>query len=193
MGRALREIASKVTYHIFTRCRNSLNLMAENEIKNLMITVIEETQKLYEFELNSIEILDDHIHLIIKTLNDEDTISKIMQRIKSVFARRYNKLHGITGPFWNERFGSKIIEKANDILGYFIYLLWYLAYNPVRKKMVTDPRKYKYSSINVYLDEDYKPPLQITIHQFFLYLGKTFKECRLNFLEFEKTYTKISF
>lgn len=188
MGRKTREIIQGATYHVFSRCADKQNLMESDAMKNLMIEIIRETQGVYEFELNSIDILDNHFHFIIRITNNTDTISRIMQRIKSVFAKKYNRIHGRSGPFWNERFGSTIIEKAKDATRYIVHLLWYTAYNSVRKGKTDDPRNYKYSSIMAYLDENYKGTLKITLHGGFLSLGKNFRECVNRFLVYEKGY-----
>ncbi len=188
MGRKHRETITGATYHIFSRCISRLDLLKSSWIKDLFLQVISETQEKYEFELNTVIILDNHFHMVIRTTSSCDTISLIMQRIKSVFARRYNKIHSRTGPFWNERFGHKIVEKAKDIVKYTIHLLWYAAYNSVRKGTVTDPRNYKYSSINAYLDKTFKFPLKITRHKIFKNLGRTFKERTEKFLEYESIY-----
>ena len=56
------------------------------------------------------------------------------------------------------------------------------------KGTVTDPRNYKYSSINAYLDKTFKFPLKITRHKIFKNLGRTFKERTEKFLEYESIY-----
>jgi putative transposase len=190
MTRDPRFCMANLTYHTYSRCINNSNMIKDDKTKELMITVIKETQEKYHFELSGFEILDNHFHFLIKTLDGGQTISKIMQRIKSVFARRYNKLHGRTGPFWNERFGSKIIEDAIDATTYLLHLLWYMAYNSFRKNKVNNPRDYKYSSINCYLDENYKSCLTIKLHNSFINLGKTFQERLRGFLIFEDNFVK---
>ena len=114
-----------------------------------------------------------------------------MQRIKSVFARRYNKIHGRTGPVWNERFGSKIIEEAIDAAAYLLNLLWYMAYNSFNWNKRIDPRDYLYGSINCYLDEKYEPMVKIRLHSLFINLGKTFQERVREFIKYEEKYLKI--
>jgi len=188
MGRTTRICKPNLTYHTYSRCIDKANLMKNDKLKDLMIKVIEETQTKFDFELNSFEILDNHFHFIIRTISKGETISKTMQRIKSVFAKRYNKLHGRSGPFWNERFGSKIVEGARDPSSYLLNLLWYVAHNSFRKGKVNDPREYKYSSIRCYLEENYKPKLKITLHQIFIDLGRNFKERLKVFLDLEIRY-----
>ena len=188
MGRPHRVQKPNLIYHVYSRCINRMNLMKLDKIKDMLIKVIAETQKKYLFELNDFEILDNHFHFKIKTVKNGTEISKIMQRIKSVFAKRYNKLMNRTGPFWNERYASKIIEiiaeKAKDILT----LLFYLFFNAVRKGIVKNPGDYKYSAFNCYVDKNYKCPLKITLSDAFLALGDTFEERSRIFLQYVREF-----
>ena len=102
-------------------------------------------QEKYDFELIAAEPVGNHIHLIIRTLLDKESISKIMQYIKARIAEKYNRATGNTGPFWNERFGSTVIEEADDPEQYLLWLLWYIGYNPVRKGLVQRPEDWWYS------------------------------------------------
>ena len=95
---------------------------------------------------------------------------------------------GTCGPFWNERFGCKIVEKAKNPTEYMIYLLWYVAYNSYRKGKVNDPREDNFSSINCYLIKKFNSRLKITLHDIFKNLGKTYNERLKTFLKFEKYY-----
>ena len=88
----------------------------------------------YDFELVSYSIMDNHFHFYIKTLDDGETISRIMQFIKSQFARRYNRMMDRTGPFWNERFTNLIVERTKDPVQTFWIVFLYVGYNPVRSK-----------------------------------------------------------
>lgn len=190
MSRKPRFCAPNLSYHLFSRCVNQEDIMKDDRNKDLMMTVLQETQQKYTFELLAFTILPNHFHFVIKTLPNGETVSKIMQRIKSVFAKRYNRLHNRTGPLWNERFGSVIIEHTDDPTKYLLYLLWYLAYNPIRKNIVNDPREYRYGSINCYLDKRYSSKLKITLHDAFMNLGKTFSERVKAFLPYEAFYVE---
>lgn len=177
-----------LTYHVHSRCIDRKNLLKKSIFKELLIEIIASTQKKYNFDLIAFEIVGNHFHFVIKTLENGETISKIMQRIKSVFAKKFNKFVGRTGPFWNERFGSKIIEKAANPAFYLLYLLWYIAYNSVRKREVDNPRKYIYGSINHYLQENYQGKLKIQLHEAFIELGDSFKQRLEKFLIYEEIY-----
>jgi REP element-mobilizing transposase RayT len=163
--------------------------MDDDRFKEMFLDVLIKTQQKYIFDLVCFEVLDNHFHLIIRTKPGGATISRIVQYIKARFAERFNKVTKTIGPFWNERFKDVIVELQENPVVYFLWLLWYIAYNSVRKKFVSNPRDYRFGSINWYLKKNYKSKVKITTHQYFIDLGGCFKERVKGLLEFEKIYT----
>lgn len=190
MPRPLRTIAQGVTYHCYTRCRQKRELLKGRYGKKHFIESVQMCQEKYGFELVAAEIVANHIHLVIKTLENKETISLIMQFIKARMAEKYNRATGETGPFWNERFGSTIIEDSDNPEEYLLWLLWYIGYNPVRKGLSGNPRKNEIGFINCYLDENFVSPLLFTLHEYFHRLGRNFKERVDKFLAYEDAYLK---
>lgn len=142
----------------------------------------------YSFELIAAEPVGNHIHLVIRTLEGKETISLIMQYIKARIAEKYNRRTGETGPFWNERYGCKIIEDSDDPEIYLLNLLWYIGFNPVRKNLSANPRKNFIGFINCYLDKNFQCKVRITLHKFFTELGTDFEACVKKFLLYEQVY-----
>lgn len=188
MARPLRKCLPNLTYHVFSRCIETRNMISSNFYKDLLVSILKITLEKYDFELIFYEIMDNHFHFIIKTTDNGESISRIMQYIKARFAESYNRLNNRTGPFWNERFKDVIVEEQDNPLNYFLWLLWYLAYNPVRKDIVNDPREYKYGSINSYLDAKHSAHIKITIHGYFINLGNSSDDRIRYFLYFENLY-----
>ena len=155
-----------------------------------MVDAINRCHEKYEFELIAAEPVGNHIHLIIRTLENKETISLIMQYIKARIAEKYNRRTGSSGAFWNERFGCTIIEHAEDPRNYLLNLLWYIGFNPVRKNLSLDPRKNFLGFINCYLDKNFKCRVKITLHKYFTALGETFEVCVNKFLWYEEAYRK---
>ena len=193
MPRKKRICVPEHTYHTTSRCIEKKHLMDSDEMKDLMLTVLDLALEKYHFELINYTLMDNHFHFLIRTLNGGQSISRIMQFIKSQFARRYNRLMNRIGPFWNERFSDTIIELTPDPVSTFFIILLYIAFNPVKSKIVADPRDYHYSSIRCYLSKEYIPPVMITLHEYFLKLGATFEERVGKFLEYEDRYRKRIF
>ena len=190
MPRPLRTIKENVTYHITSRCSEWRPMMHEESFRGLFLEVVAQTKKKYRFEVNQYEIMDNHIHLVIHTLPGEAPISRIVQYIKSRFAEKFNKITRKIGPFWNERYGSSIIQESSNPQRYLLWLLWYLAYNSVRKKFTNDPRDYLYGGINAYLGNKHWFPVRITLHKYFRELGDNITDCIEVLLEYETAYRK---
>jgi len=190
MSKPLREVLQGVTYHCFTRCHGKKNLFHSSYVRKYLIDAIVMCQEKYKFELIAAEPVGNHIHLIIETIENRETISSIMQYIKARIAEKYNRSTGETGAFWNERFGSTIIEKSEDPEQYLLWLLWYIGYNPVRKGLSRDPRENYIGFINCYLVKNYECQVKITMHRFFTNLGNRFEDCVKKFQRYEEVYLK---
>ncbi len=189
MPRPKRIQAPNLTYHVMSRCLESRNLM-NDDLKNLLIIAVKRSQHKYNYELINYTIMDNHFHLIIRTIENGTPISRIIQYIKARLAEMYNKAAQRNGPFWNERFKDIIIEKQIKPYRYFFWLMWYIGFNPVRAKKVNSLENYHYSAINCYLHENHTSPLQITLHHLFMQLGSSFKERAQKFREWENAYLK---
>ena len=190
MPRPLRICEPQLTYHCYSRCIELRNMLSPDFVKEMAVESIEMALEKYSFELIHVEFVENHFHIVIKTLTKDHSISKIMQFIKARITEKYNRMHGRTGTLWNERFKCKIIEHSQDPQYYLLWLLWYIAYNPVRKRVIRDPRESAYGTIKVYLEEEFQPRLKITLHQYFIDLGNSFKERVNKFLEYEDLYRR---
>lgn len=190
MPRPHRIHLEEVTYHVFTRCIDRRELIHNDHYKDTMLETIERTQCKYDFDLVFYQIMDNHIHLVIKTHKNGPTISRIMQYLKARFAEMYNRKNSRTGPFWNERFGDVIVELQDNPLFYFFWLLWYLAYNAVRKAKVVDPRQYRYGSINHYLNVQFTGRLNVKLHKFYIEASEHIVDRLKIFIAFEGIYRK---
>lgn len=157
-------------------------------MKELMLNVLRMALERYSFELIGYSIMDNHFNFYIRTLNGGESISRIMQFVKSQFARRYNRMMNRTGPFWNERFSDLITELAKDPRRTFFDTIMKICINPVLSLKNTNPREYPYSSYRCYVDPHYTPPVKITLHHFFMILGDTFDERAGRLNEYERSY-----
>jgi putative transposase len=113
-----------------------------------------------------------------------------MQYIKARITEGYNRKMGRTGTLWNERFRCTIVEESDNPERYFFYLMWYIAYNPVRKGVMKNPRESKHGTIRAYLEEGFVSTIRITLHYYFINLGYSFEERAKRFLEYEDIYLK---
>ena len=140
--RKIRELKCNAEYHVTARANRKEFIFESKEMKDLFLSVLKDAKKKYKFLIKNFCIMGNHIHMIIKPLAKEN-LSKIMQWILSVFAVKYNKLLGITGHVWYDRFRSKIIDDIRQLIATYRYI----AENPVRAGIVDNPIHYEYNGI----------------------------------------------
>jgi REP element-mobilizing transposase RayT len=68
-------------------------------------------------------------------------VSMFMKILKQRFTNWYNKTNGRFGTFWAERYKSLLIENTRTAK---LILAAYIDLNPVRAKLVTDPKDYRF-------------------------------------------------
>ena len=191
MPKQLRLILPETTYHCYSRCHGLLKLLLHQDAKTALVDAIKMCQEKYKFELIAAEIVDNHFHFVIRTLKDGAPIDCIMQYIKARTAEKYNKATGRKGAFWNERYKCKIVEHSTNPQRYLRQLLWYIAYNPVKKGLSRNPRNNYIGFIRCYLRRNYQlSTIKITLHHFFYELGNSFVERVRKFLSYEKEYVQ---
>lgn len=118
-------------YHITMRVNHQHMQLRPIAVKELYIKVVRDAKRKFKFRIETFCILDNHVHFIIQPEIGEN-VSRIMQWINGVFAMRYNRLMGIGGSFWGERFYSRVLQRLKD----YLRTLVYIEENPVRANLV---------------------------------------------------------
>jgi putative transposase len=116
--------------------------LAPEEDKKLLLAVIKRAKKKYHFQIKNFCIMNNHVHLLIKPDKNE-SLSRIMQWILSVFAMAWNRKHHLKGHVWGERFFSRIIAGITDFLRVFIYI----DENPVQAQIIDHPWKWEFGGL----------------------------------------------
>ncbi|MDR3284451.1 MAG: transposase [Treponema sp.] len=137
-----RLLATGAAYHVTARTNRSEPIFDPRPASELFLLVLKQAHKRFVFELPNFTIMPNHIHLLIKP-SDDESLSKIMQWILSVFAMRWNRAHDLHGHVWGERFFSRIINSEADWLHVFAYI----DENPVRANLVGQPWQWKNGGI----------------------------------------------
>lgn len=116
---------------------------------DLFINVITYQKIAYDYKVYGFVIMPEHIHLIIQPVGAKN-ISEIMKNIKGSFSRFYNKVNNNKGSIWQRRFYDKGIRSEQALLE----TINYIHNNPLRKELIGNISEYKYSSYNLYMNED---------------------------------------
>ena len=127
-------------YHVMQRGNNKENIFQNESDKQFFIAELTNSKKKYDFDLFGYVLLDNHYHLLIRT--GETPLSKVMQRLNSLYSRYYNRVYERCDHLFGLRYKSIIIEDEK----YLFALLRYLHWNPVRSGLVRKVVNYKWSS-----------------------------------------------
>ena len=140
--RKKRELAANAYYHVVSRANRKEMIFNSSQIKEMFLEVIRRAKIKYSFSITNFCIMGNHFHMIIQPQKDQN-LSRIMQWILSVFARKFNQKFNYSGHVWYDRFRSKVIKSFHQYLGTFLYI----ARNPVRAKIIKNPTDYDYNGI----------------------------------------------
>ena len=91
--------------------------------------------------------MQNHIHLCIETTDATD-ISKMMQGIQLSYHHYKRKRCSYVGHLWQGRFKSYRIKDDS----YLLTVGLYIEKNPVEATLVSDPKKYPWSSYKYYIN-----------------------------------------
>jgi putative transposase len=138
--RKSRHLQSDANYHVIARTNRREMMLKDSEIKDMFEETLRRAKGKFRFYIRNFCIMGTHVHIMIEPLAGE-SLSKIMQWILSVFAKKYNKRFKLMGHVWYDRFKSFIIGGFRKFLETFIYI----AENPVKAGIVDRFDDFKHS------------------------------------------------
>lgn len=146
MPRTARIAPKENTYHILTRGNNRLDVFKDEKDYGKYLGLLERYKEKYRFKLYHYVLMRNHVHLVLEPRERGGSLSEIMKGINLSYAQYYKRRYKHTGHFWQDRYKSIIISKDS----YLLACGSYVELNPVRAKIVEDPRDYRWSSYNAY-------------------------------------------
>ena len=111
-------------------------------MKALFIRTLRRARKRYDFRLENFCVMGNHFHLMIRP-GPNESLSRIMQWIMSVYAMAWNRRHQVIGHLWGARFFSRIVEGFKAFLEVFKYL----DDNPVKSGQAANPRDWRFGGL----------------------------------------------
>jgi REP element-mobilizing transposase RayT len=122
------------------------NYLAQNEIAD----ICKQTIHYYdgkEYTLICYCIMPNHIHLVFELLPGNKGISKIMQSIKGISARRCNLQLNISDSFWQDESFDRWIRNDKELY----HIIRYVLLNPVSAGLVNSWNEWR----NTYCNPNY--------------------------------------
>lgn len=192
MPRGPRFVFQNAFYHVFNRGINKEDIFLSKDDYQFFIKKLKDLKKKYDHSTYGFCLMSNHFHISIQTR--KIPISKIMASLITSYSMYFNRTHKHSGPVFQNRFKSILIE--ND--AYFLKLSQYIYLNPVKAGLVSDPLLYEYSSIREALG---KEPHSILDKDIVRLVGETesslkeyenfiYDGLREDFAEIERLFTK---
>lgn len=152
-------------HEITFSCYRNQKFLLSGRVCQWLIESIERARKKHNFSLWAFVFMPDHVHLLIKPMDEQYSISNILKDIKTDTARKAVKYLKENKPselpklstvqryrkyrFWQKGGGydRNIVEEST-----LINSVEYIHNNPVRKCLVDEPGKWDYSSYNFWMN-----------------------------------------
>jgi putative transposase len=142
MPRTARVAPKEHIYHVLTRGNNRQDVFEDEEDFKKYLALLFHYKEKFHFKLYHYVMMTNHVHLVIEPSEGGGDLSEIMKGINLSYAGHYKRKYNYTGHFWQDRYKSIIISKDR----YLLACGSYVELNPIRAKMVEDPKDYPWSS-----------------------------------------------
>ncbi len=135
-------------HHIMNRGLNGCDIFFDTKSKLFFLHLIHGHIIKYKIKLYAFCIMKNHYHLIIQ--NSSGKMSEFMKQLNGDYGQYYRMRVGGKGYVFQNRYKSTLIQEDKYLKMSIIYTLL----NPVRKRIISNPFEYKWSSINLYFKLD---------------------------------------
>ena len=132
-------------YHVFQRGVCLFDIFEDDEDRRFYLKRLVRYASELNVEIHAWCLMSNHTHLLVRA--QHETLSAVMRKIGSVYARYFNKRHGRTGPLFEGRFGSVCVETDSQ----FLAVMRYIHRNPIHHEERTLMGDYPWSSYGEYV------------------------------------------
>ena len=157
VGRRSRIHYPGAVYHAMARGVNGDDIFHDDHDRRLFLLILRQLE--YETGCKTIAycLMGNHFHWAIRI--DEVSLSRVLQRLLTRYAKSFNIKYGRKGHLFQNRFKSTLC--TDDV--YLLGLVRYIHLNPVRSRFVSDPADWEWSSHLDYLGHRKYPLSDIQI------------------------------
>jgi len=145
MPRIFRILPEEGVLHLLTRGNNRQQIFKDDVDYKVYLKFL----KVYKQENNIVIyhhcLMPNHVHSIV-AINPKSTLSRFMKQLNLAYFQYFGKRYNYCGHLWQGRFKSLIISKDE----YLIACGRYIELNPVKARLVKEPKNYGWSSYNFY-------------------------------------------
>lgn len=159
MPRKPRKFGKSKTYHIILKGIDNQEIFYDNQDRQVFLKHLLTTKKEYIYNLYAYCLMDNHVHMVIKSENE--ILSKAMQSLMVRYVQYFNKKYKRIGPLVQSRFKSKNVENQR----YFLEVCRYVHRNPENAGF-SKTEDYEWSSYKEYIGKEKNVDKNVLLHYF---------------------------
>jgi putative transposase len=148
--------------HITQRGVNRCAIFVDEEDRRHYYELLRDAVHEHGIKVHAYVLMGNHVHLLL-TSPERHALSRTMRNVGQCYVQAFNHRHRRSGPLWQGRFKSCLIDSER----YLLTVYRYIELNPVRAAMVERPEQHRWSSVHVNLNQ--RPDDLVTPHP--VYLG----------------------
>jgi putative transposase len=130
-----------VALHVVQRGNNRQAVFFDETDYVAYLDLLFESAARYEVSVHAFVCMTNHVHILLTPWND-NSASRMMQRLGASYAAGINAAYRRTGSLWEGRFKSSLVDSERYVLACYRYI----ELNPVRAGIVRQPSDYQWSS-----------------------------------------------
>jgi REP element-mobilizing transposase RayT len=152
MARPLRIEAPDLSYHVMARGNARMDIYLDDVDRVRFLSVLADVTARYHVACGAYCLMPNHYHLLLRT--EEANLSRAIRQLNGVYAQWWNRRHQRVGHVLQGRFKSQVVQKRP----YLLVLGRYIARNPVRRCLVSEPEDWPWSSYAAVIGRAEMPP-----------------------------------
>jgi putative transposase len=125
--RKKRAFIEGAAYHVTSRTNDKTQVFKYPAGSKTMLLVLKEAKEKFAFRLTNFCVMPTHIHLLIIP-GEGGSLSQIMHWIKTLSAKRWNRIHGSIDHLWGTRYFARLIKDPHD----YFRIMTYIDQNPIK-------------------------------------------------------------
>ena len=177
MARPLRVEYPGAFYHVINRGNNQENIFKNKRDREKFLEYLAIAAERFSIVVHTYCLMNNHYHLLVQT--PEPNLSMAVQWINVSYATYFNRKRGRTGHLFRGRFKAILVD-ADE---YLKHLSRYIHLNPVRAKLVANPKAYDWSSYRAFIVARSAPAF-LEIDWLLSHFGKSKKVARRKYAAF---------
>ncbi len=140
MTRPLRIEYAGALYYVTSRGNAKRQIFKDNKNRESFLDILKKVNGRYHWLCHAYCLMDNHYHLIIET--PEGNLSKGMRQLNGIYTQNFNRRYRRVGHLFQGRYKAVLVQKESHLLE----ICRYVVLNPVRAKVVKNPREWEWSS-----------------------------------------------